>query len=113
MVTKDGVWLSILDYSQYKKVSISTIRRHIKSNIVKSKEVDGKYYIYVSDIEKVSLKGEGELLRLKLDLEFYKQELKKLQEENNELKMLVDLYESKSSMYQSTDLPPELPVLSL
>ena len=115
MATKEGVWLSILDYSQYKKASISTIRRHIKSNIVKSKEVEGKYYIYVSDVKKVSLKGEGDLLRLKLEIEFLKQEMKKLQEENNELKMLVDLYENKNQTFfkSNSELPPELPTLSL
>jgi hypothetical protein len=113
MATKEGVWLSILDYSQYKKVSISTIRRHIKSNIVKSKEVEGKYFIYVPDVEKVSLKGEGEILRLKLEIEFLKQEMKRLQEDNNELKMLVDLYESKSTSKHQSELPPEIPSLTL
>ncbi len=113
MATKEGVWLSILDYSQYKKVSISTIRRHIKSNIVKSKEVEGKYFIYVPDVEKVSLKGEGEVLRLKLEIEFLKQELKMIQEENNEYKMLVDLYEKKQSSSHTSDLPPEFPYLKI
>ena len=106
MATTEGVWLSILDYSQYKNISISTIRRHIKSNIVKSKEVEGKYFIYVPDVEKVSLKSEGETLRLKLEIEFLKLEIKKLQEENNEYKMLVDLYETQNN-------PPELPQLSI
>ncbi len=115
MATKEGVWLSILDYSQYKKVSISTIRRHIKSNILKTKEVDGKYFIYVPDVEKVSIKEEGEILRLKLEIEFLKHEMKRLQEDNNELKMLVELYEhnNKSNMRMNSDLPPELPSLPL
>lgn len=109
MATKEGVWLSISDYSQYKKISVSTIRRHIKSNIVKSKEEDGKYFIYIPDGEKISQKSEGEILRLKLEIEFLKREIKNLQEENNEYKMLVELYEAKPM----NELPPELPSLSI
>ncbi len=108
MHTTDGVWLSITDYSHYKKVSISTIRRHIKNNILKHKEEDGKYFIYVASSDRVRLKEEEEILRIKLDNELLKTQLRQLHEENNELRMLVNLYEKKSEV-QRTMEPPELP----
>jgi cell shape-determining protein MreC len=109
MHTTDGVWLSITDYSTYKKVSISTIRRHIKTNILKHKEEDGKYYIYVASLDRVKLKEEEELLRIKLELELYKSQIRELREENSGLRMLVDLYENKTSNNFTITEPPELP----
>ncbi|MBA2406079.1 MAG: hypothetical protein H0V66_14985 [Bdellovibrionales bacterium] len=109
MHTTDGVWLSITDYSLYKKVSISTIRRHIKTNILKHKEEDGKYLIYVASSDRVKLKEEEEILRIKLELELVRMQMRQLREENNELRMLVDLYENKSTETSKTTEPPELP----
>ena len=109
MHTTDGVWLSITDYSLYKKVSISTIRRHLKTNILKHREEDGKYFIYVASSERVKLKEEEETLRIKLELELLRMQHRQLREENNELRMLVDLYENKSMDVTRTTEPPELP----
>lgn len=95
MSSTEGIWLSISDYSQYKNVSVSTIRRHIKNKILKHREEDGKYFIYVSSTERVKLREDGEILKLKLELELMKTRLRDLQEENNELKMLVNLYEGR------------------
>lgn len=107
MTTTEGVWLSISDYSRYKNVSISTIRRHIKSNILKYREENGKYFIYVPSVERVKVKEEEELLRAKLEIELLKTQMRQLQEENNELKMLVELYEG------SQNQPPVLPQMDL
>lgn len=105
MSTTDSVWLSISDYSRYKSVSISTIRRHIKNNILKHKEENGKYFIYVPSSERVKIREEEELLRTKLELELLRGRIRSLQEENHELRMLVDLYEGNTK----TTTPPELP----
>ncbi len=105
MSSTDGVWLSINDYSRYKSVSISTIRRHIKNNILKHREENGKYLIYVPSSERVKLREEEETLRLKLELELLRGRVRILQEENHELRMLVDLYEGKNV----PPTPPELP----
>jgi cell shape-determining protein MreC len=105
MSSTDGVWLSINDYSRYKSVSISTIRRHIKNNILKHREENGKYFIYVPGAERIKLREEEETLRLKLELELLRSRIRDLQEENQELRMLVDLYEGKST----PPVPPELP----
>jgi cell shape-determining protein MreC len=110
MHTTDGVWLSITDYSIYKKVSVSTIRRHIKNNILKFKEEDGKYLIHVSNPDRVKLREEEENLRIKLENELLKSQLRQLREENNELRMLVDLYEGNSHKASiACNEPPELP----
>lgn len=100
-----GVWLSINDYSRYKNVSISTIRRHIKNNILRYKEENGKYFIYVHSTEKLQLKEEEELLRIKLEVELLRSQNRQLREENNELRMLVNLYENEKQHQ-----PPELPL---
>ena len=114
MIASEGIWLSINDYSRYKNVSISTIRRHIKTNILRYKEENGKYFIYVPSTEKIRLREEEELLRLKLELELMRTNLRQLQEENHELKMLVDLYEGQKNVApeKCLDLPPELPFLT-
>lgn len=112
MNATEGVWLSINDYSRYKNVSISTIRRHIKNNILKYKEENGKYFIYVPSTEKLRLREEEEILKVRLELELLRSQLRQLREENNELKMLVDIYEKESkseSKVNVPELPPELP----
>lgn len=110
MNANEGVWLSINDYSRYKNVSISTIRRHIKNNILKHKEESGKYFIYVPSTEKLRLREEEEVLKIKLELELLKTQLRQLREENNELKMLVEIYENDSKAEMKLpELPPELP----
>jgi cell shape-determining protein MreC len=113
MQANEGVWLSISDYSRYKNVSVSTIRRHIKNNILKHKEENGKYFIYLASTERLRVKEEEELLRLKLELELLRIEIKQLNEENSALKMLVDLYEkageSAPASAQAIEQPPEIP----
>lgn len=109
MNVSEGVWLSINDYSRYKNVSISTIRRHIKNNILKHKEENGKYFIYVASTEKLKLRGEEEVLRVKLEVELLKSELRQIKEENNELKMLIEIYEQNTKP-DRLETPPELPI---
>lgn len=110
MQTTEGVWLPITDYSSYKKVSISTIRRHIKANILKFKEQDGKYFIYVAQSERIKLKEEEEILKLRLENELLKNLNNQLSEENIGLKMLVDVYEKKHDTQFESIEPPELPI---
>lgn len=110
MHANEGVWLSISDYSRYKNVSISTIRRHIKNNILKYKEENGKYFIYVASTEKVRIREEEETLKLKLEIELLRNQLRQANEENAALKMLVELYESNSQpQIKKNELPPEIP----
>lgn len=111
MNSNGGVWLSITDYSGYKNVSVSTIRRHIKNNILKHKEENGKYFIYVPSIEKRKLREEEETLRIKLELELMRSQNRQLNDENAALRMLIDIYEkTPPNQLNTNDLPPELPV---
>lgn len=111
MNATEGVWLSINDYSRFKRVSISTIRRHIKNNILKYKEENGKYFIYVHSSDRLRQREEDETLKVRFEIEKLKSEIKSLREENNELKMLVELYERNNShnLISSVDSPPDFP----
>jgi Na+/phosphate symporter len=104
----EGHWLTISEYSTYRKKSISTIRRYIKSERVKYKLEEGKYLIYVTDEnyrnKKVVLEKDDMELRMKL-VE-YEAKIRKLEEENNDLKMLVSIYEREK---KAESLLPDLP----
>lgn len=99
-MTEDGIWLSITEYSRYRKISISTIRRYIKCGSVKCKSQEGKYHIYVpGEKYKASLLDSADKLdktALILQLKEREQELRLLREENEDLKMLVSIYESSN-----------------
>lgn len=99
MYTNDGVWLTIAEYSRLRKISVSTIRRHIKSSILKHKMEDGKYYVYASKerLEKCTL-PEMEVERLIRENLELKKQLKLLQEERDELSMLTRLYEQEQKV---------------
>lgn len=103
-MNQDGIWLSILDYANVKKTSISTIRRSIKSGHVKYKEENGKYFIWTKEIAL-----QKEELSLKMESEFLKKRNRELEEEINDLKMLLQVYESN---LQQKTLPP-LPEIEL
>lgn len=97
---EDGIWLSILEYSNFRGISVSTIRRYIKSSRVKFKKEDGKYLIFVTR-ERFNQKTTTKVEMV--DNKFYEEELNQLKnelrilkEENEDLKMLVHLYEFKN-----------------
>ena len=105
MNLEDGKWLSIVDYSQFKNKSISTVRRYIKANRLKYKEENGKYYVWARgfvDIDE-EFASEKQLLKFKMEIQNLKQKLRLLEEENNELNMLVSVLEQKLNS------PPDLP----
>ncbi|OIQ18320.1 MAG: hypothetical protein BM556_08650 [Bacteriovorax sp. MedPE-SWde] len=103
-------WLTINDYSSLKNISISTIRRYIKNHKVIWKKEEGKYFIQVPLTEvKVSNDDQSQNLTvglLRQEVEKLYQQLRVVQEENNELKMLVKLYESDKN--EKNELP-EIP----
>jgi hypothetical protein len=99
-VNQDGIWLSILEYANTKKTSISTIRRSIKSGHLKHKEENGKYFIWMKD-----LSMQKEELSLKLENEFLKRKNRELEEEVNDLKMLLQVYESTTNQLELPPLP--------
>lgn len=116
-MNQDGNWLSLVEYSHLSRISISTLRRMIKRNELRFREENGRYLIYSKIKKSLSLeqqkqedplKEEREQLELRLEVERLKQELVHITHENNELKMLVDLYENQ--LVQTTETLPELPL---
>lgn len=118
----NSAWLSILEYARYKNISISTIRRYIKAERVKTRMEGGKYHIFVPNYagidssKNASVEANNnieDLLRLKLENDSLKKSLLKLQDDISELKMLVAIYENKKMEVDKApiqrDLPPELP----
>lgn len=117
-------WLSIIDYSQLSGLSISTLRRRIKRQQIEFQEIGGKYFIkcdsgLLSSKEQhssTSTDEQNEAFFLRLHIEKIEKELHCLREENNDLRMLVEIYErenKESSTAHSPELPalPELPSL--
>lgn len=100
-MNQEGIWLSILDYASVKKISISTIRRSIKSGHVKYKEENGKYLIWTREVN-----VQKEELSTKMELEFLKKRNRELEEEINDLKMLLHVYERNPLLSHSAELPP-------
>lgn len=98
----ESVWLSIIEYSNYRKISISTIRRYIRDNRVQHKQIKGKYFI--AENKERYLSRMSEKSQDTVDVKKLKNLVKELREENDELKMLVSLYENQKQA------PPELPL---
>ncbi len=107
-----GIWLSILEYSNYRDLSISTVRRYIKADRVRYKKENGKFFIYApaENVQKVS-EDKREVLALKMEVQRLEDFVKTLQEENNDLKMLVQIYEKPAVL--RNEQPPALPGLPL
>ncbi|MCP4913743.1 MAG: hypothetical protein GY909_11565 [Oligoflexia bacterium] len=103
-MTEEGTWMSILEYAAYRKISISTIRRYIKAGQIKNRKREGKYEIFVSDLNlrAKELKNEKEHLALKLEIKNLEEKIRLLTEENEDLRMLVSIYEKRNT-------PPEIP----
>lgn len=96
----NGTWMTIQEYSNYREVSISTIRRYIKNKQIVFKKEDGKYLIHVSEIaQKVKNESiERKSLESKLEIEELKREINKLREENDDLKSLINILEANNTI---------------
>lgn len=102
-INQQGKWLSILDYAQHREISISSIRRYIKAGRVKYKQENGKYFIWSASFQDAEVKppeNQKDLYR----------KLKILEEENQELRMLVDLYENQLGKKPREVELPEIPM---
>lgn len=88
-----GDWVTILEYAQVKKTSVSTIRRRIKANLIKHKEEKGRYLIWFNN--KGNIEGNDRQLIAK-ELDRIKAKNARLEEEIRDLKMLLSVYEEKA-----------------
>jgi hypothetical protein len=99
-------WISILEYAAIKKISISTIRRNIKSKKLTAKKIDGKYFI-LSDTEIKSVESPSKNIQLELENQRLQMLLSQKEEEINDLQMLINIYEGTKNNFKEL---PELPL---
>ena len=78
---QSGTWLPLVDYAFENGISLSTLRRHIKSNKIHHRKENGRYLILAEGKQ-----AADELSRLQ-------QDLKKAREQIAELKTLIAFYE--------------------
>ena len=102
-MNQDGIWLSIIEYASVKKTSISTIRRSIKAGLLKHREENGKYYIWTKEIGPKNIITKNQLEN-HFEIDLLKKKNRELQEEIDDLKMLLSVYENQNS--SNSELPP-------
>lgn len=110
---ENGAWMTLSEYAGIRGISMSTARRYVKSGRLKTKLEQGKYFIFVTKERLNKAESpEKKILELQLEIELLKRKQSMLVEENNDLKMLVQLYESgqMGSMAKASSLP-EVPIL--
>jgi hypothetical protein len=106
----DGAWIPLLEYAVKKGVSISTLRRYIKTERIRFKLERGRYFIHDGDSPAEHIPtalspvassdgapGDAAPGPSVAELEKMRNELKCAQKEIAELKMLVAFYEDKFS----------------
>ncbi len=110
--TTEDLWLPLLDYSVRTGVSMSTLRRHIKSKRIRFRIDHGKYWVPLSPGARASalaptVGNEQKFMALPSqnaapsgvaasDLNRLQAELKSAREEIAELKTLIAFYEESS-----------------
>lgn len=80
-------WVPLLEYAVKNDVSLSTLRRYIKSNRITYRVENGRYLVL----------QEGSPVEDPSKIESLEKNLKRAQQEITELQMLVSLYEEKIS----------------
>lgn len=102
-----GYWVPLQEYLQLQQVSLSTARRRIKAGLVKAELRRGKYYIYVlwerPDEKGNADDGPGALAAqvaiLQQQVQALHQQIRRLTQENGDLRMLAQAYETKLASY--------------
>lgn len=82
-----------MDYAMKKGVSLSTLRRYIKSKKIKYKTESGRYLVWDEDASELTPSDSVSEVAL------LKENLRRAQKEIAELKMLVAIYEQKSAEF--------------
>jgi len=89
-----GAWIPLMDYAMKKGVSLSTLRRYIKSKKIKYKTESGRYLVWDEDASDLTASHSDSVSAS--EVAQLKESLRRAQKEVAELKMLVALYEQKS-----------------
>ena len=92
-----GSWLSIIEYADFRNISIAGARIFIKTGRVKSELRDGKYYILVNkeDFQIYSREREKKFMAIKLELDNLRKEVTELNIKNKELQNIIHHSEEK------------------
>ncbi len=102
--SSSGEWLSILDYASRFDISLSTLRRHIKSGKIQYRSERGKYYLLVGSLSKKGAplpsatkdsNDSSQIQSLMERISDLENKLMSADEQIAELKMLVSIYESQ------------------
>lgn len=88
-------WISLMDYASEYGVSLSTLRRHIKSGKVKYKIENGRYLLHSPFAKGVAPAPQAATEAGAAEVRELKLRLQRAQEEISELKMLVAIYEEQ------------------
>jgi predicted DNA-binding transcriptional regulator AlpA len=84
-------WIPLVEYAHKKGISLSTLRRHIKSGKIPYKVDQGRYLLFDDSDNKTAVAPKASL-----SLESLQLELQQAREEVAELKTLIAFYEEKN-----------------
>lgn len=90
-----GTWLPLVDYAFENGVSLSTLRRHIKSGKILHRKENGRYLIFTEGNGVAP--GPAEAANLKDRVSHLEGDLQKAREQIAELKTLIAVYEEGTS----------------
>ena len=93
-MVEEGNWLTIVDYSQEFNISISTIRRRIKSERIIYEMRDGRYYLWTGNNRPKTIDDQL-VIKLKQEISLLKDRLRQEREEKTELQMLLSTIDKK------------------
>lgn len=110
MIDSGGNWLTILEYANIKKLSISTVRRYIKAKRVRYELQSGKYLIWCSK-EILDKQAKDENQKLILIINELEEKNLKLTESLEDMQCLLKVYEEKNffSKQKTDSFLPALP----
>ena len=99
-----GSWLSIIEYADFRNISIAGARSFIKTGRVKSKLSEGKYYILVNDddFKEYSKEREKKDMAIKLELDNLRKEISELNVKNKELQNIIHHFKIKKNVINLT-----------
>lgn len=101
-----GEWLPLMEYAMRKGVSLSTLRRHIKSNKVRYRVEGGKYLLFddgtATEVPQNPVESQEKDTLLLAKLRKMESDLRKAQEEIAELKTLIAFYEENMSGHRAS-----------
>ena len=94
-----GSWLSIIEYADFRNISIAGARSFIKTGKVKSELREGKHCILVNedDFKVYSKDREKKYMAIKLELDNLRKEISELNSKNKELQNIIHHFEIKKN----------------